>query len=519
MEFDINKMLNPEVFEHPVKNIKLIETHISWVILTGNFVYKIKKPVNFGFLDFSTLKKRHTCCMEELRLNRRLAANIYLDVVPISGTPEKPIITPGGEAFEYAVKMAQFPQSAQLDFMLAAGKLKLEHMDTIAHMVADFHQQIEVADESMDYGNNDIIYQPVEENFSQIREHLDITPYANTLEALETWNRSVFDEHKAIFEQRKHDGFVRECHGDMHLRNLVWLDNGPTAFDCIEFNAHLRWIDVISDVAFLVMDLQDRQQHQLANRFLNSYLEITGDYTGLSVLPFYLCYRALVRAKVDALRLEQKNIPEQERQHSLEEFESYLQLATTYTQHSTPKLIIMRGLSASGKSTISKQLVDTTGMIRIRSDVERKRLFSVLLANNESSKKTPNKINSGIYSAQASQQTYAKLAELASQVISSGYSVIIDATFLKYPQRAPFQQLAQRLGVAYIILEITAPKQILRQRIIERQHDISDADLAVLDHQLSNWQPLQENESSNVLTVNTATTVEIDELINDINAR
>jgi len=514
MKFNIKNMLRPEVYDHPVKNIELIETHISWVILTGDFAYKIKKPVDFGFLNFSTLEKRYTCCLNELRLNRRLAPAIYLDVMSISGTRDKPVINADGEAFEYAVKMRQFPQSAQLDCMLAAGELNVGHMDAIAHMVANFHQNINIADDTMDYGNNNVIYQPVEENFNQIREHLDIRPYANTLALLQSWSKSTFVKLESIFKQRKCDGFVRECHGDMHLRNLVWLDTGPTAFDCIEFNSRLRWIDVISEIAFLVMDLQDRQQQQLANRFLNSYLEVTGDYAGLSVLPFYLCYRALVRAKVDALRLEQKNIAVEDRQQSLTEFESYLQLATTYTDVSTPKLIIMRGLSASGKSTVSQQLLDATGMIRIRSDVERKRLFEATLTN-----KTSNEINAGIYSEQASQQTYAKLAELTSQVISAGYSVIVDAAFLKHEQREPFQQLAERLGVAYIILEITAPADVLRQRIAERQNDVSDADLAVLEHQLANWQPLYDDEKDNAFSVNTGDVFEIGALVNDINAR
>ena len=516
MKFDITKMLQPEVYDHPVKNIELIETHISWVILTGDFAYKIKKPVDFGFLNFSTLEKRHSCCLNELRLNRRLAPAIYLAVVSISGTADKPVITSSGEAIEYAVKMAQFPQSAQLDLMLAAGKLNAEQMDAIARMVANFHQNIKIAVDSMDYGNNDIIYQPAEENFSQIREHLNITLYASTLAVLQSWSKSTFENLKFIFEQRKRDGFVRECHGDMHLRNLVWLDTGPTAFDCIEFNSHLRWIDVISEVAFLVMDLQDRQQHQLANRFLNCYLEVSGDYAGLSILPFYLCYRALVRAKVDALRLEQKNITQEGRQQILTEFESYLQLATTYTDDSTPKLIIMRGLSASGKSTISQQLVDAIAMIRIRSDVERKRLFSILLNSNE---KVANKINAGIYSRQASQKIYEKLLQLTSRVIDSGYSVIVDATFLNYEQREPFQQLAERLNITYIILEITAPEKILRQRIVKRGNDVSDADLAVLEHQISNWQPLHEDEKNNAISVNTGLTFEIDTLVDAINAR
>ncbi|MCK4706004.1 MAG: AAA family ATPase, partial [Gammaproteobacteria bacterium] len=284
----------------------------------------------------------------------------------------------------------------------------------------------------------------------------------------------------------------------------------------IEFNSHLRWIDVISDMAFLVMDLQDRQQHQLANRFLSGYLEVTGDYAGLSVLPFYLCYRALVRAKVDALRLEQKNITQEGRQQTLAEFESYLQLAQSYTQVSAPKLIIMRGLSASGKSTISQQLVDAIGLVRIRSDVERKRLFSAPLNSNE---KVANKINAGIYSRQASQKTYAKLLQLTSQVIDSGYSGIVDATFLNYEQREPFQQLAERLNITYIILEITAPEKILRQRIVKRGDNVSDADLAVLENQISNWQPLHEDEKNNVISVDTGEEFEISALVDIVNAR
>jgi len=385
-------------------------------------------------------------------------------------------------------------------------------------MAADFHQSIEVADETMDYGNNGAVYQPVEENFIQISEHMDITQYSDTLGVLQPWSKSAFVKLKSVFEQRKAEGFIRECHGDMHLRNLVWLDGKPMAFDCIEFNSKLRWIDVISEVAFLVMDLQSRHQHQLANRFLNSYLEATGDYAGLGVLPFYLCYRALVRAKVDTLRLEQKNISQQEREQSLAEFESYLELATAYTRFSTPKLIIMRGLSASGKSTVSQQLLDVVGMIRIRSDVERKRLFAATIASNvfgesAASDKTLDKINSGIYSANASQKTYAKLLELASRVLSAGYSVIVDAAFLKHEQREPFQLLAERLAVSYTIIEVTAPVEILRQRIVERKHDVSDADLAVLEHQLLHWQPLLEDEMSMSISVNTGDMVDVDVLI------
>ena len=523
MGFKISNILHPEVYDHPVKNIELIETHISWIVLTGDFAYKIKKPVNFGFLDFSTLEKRRFLCEQELLLNRRLAAALYLDVVSITGTFDKPVITitnttaninkSTNNAFEYAVKMRQFPQSAQLDNMLAAGELHAEHMERIALLVADFHQQIPVADKAVNYGDSDVVYQPVEENFTQINEHLATNLYTDRLHALQSWNAVVHKKLKPVFEQRKMTGFIRECHGDMHLRNMLWLDNKPMAFDCIEFNPELRWIDVISEIAFLVMDLQDRKQVQLANRFLNTYLEMTGDYAGLSVLPFYLCYRALVRAKVNALFLEQNNLSKQKREQSLVEFESYLELAISYTQQSSPKLILMRGVSASGKSTVSKQLLDEIGAIRIRSDIERKRLFSIDAIDN-----TLNEINDGIYSTSASEKTYNKVLELAESVISAGYNVIVDAAFLKKEQREPFKFLAKRLNVPYVILEITAPADVLRQRIVERKNDVSDADLAVLNHQLSNWQALDKNEIVNAISVHTEQVLDIDKIINSINA-
>lgn len=504
-------MLSAKVYDHPVRQIELVETHISWVVLTGDYAYKIKKPVDFGFLDFSTLEKRHYCCNQELRLNRRLAPEIYLDVVNITCSADEPRISASGDAFEYAIKMSQFPQSAQLDNMLAAGKLKTEHMDAIARMTADFHQRIEVADDTVEFGNNTRVYYPVEENFRQIGEHMVTTAFHDKLEALRLWSEEEFNRLQNTLARRKRDGFVRECHGDMHLRNMLWLNGKPMAFDCIEFNAALRWNDVISEVAFLVMDLQDRQQPQLANRFLNSYLEYTGDYTGLAVLPFYLTYRAMVRAKVCALRLEQAGISTDEKQQTQTEFESYLELAATYTKQTAPMLIIMRGLSGSGKSTVSQQLLDRLGAIRVRSDVERKRLYHI------TSSKSKDEIDSGLYSAQASQRTYKKLIELCSHIINAGFSVIIDAAFLKHEQRQPFQLLAESLGVRYNILEIIAPSDTLRQRIIERKQDVSDADLAVLEHQLSNWQALHDGELTSAITVNTAEPLDMDRLIEKLN--
>ncbi|WP_299873116.1 bifunctional aminoglycoside phosphotransferase/ATP-binding protein [uncultured Cocleimonas sp.] len=515
MSFNIKKLLNPDVYDHPVKNIELIETHISWVVLTGDYAYKIKKPVNFGFLDFSTLEKRKKYCEQELSLNRRLAPDIYLDVVTISGTPESPLISNGSNSIEYtveyAVKMRQFPQSVQLDNMLHAGKLGNKHIDSIAQMVAAFHENTAAAGADTNYGKPERISQPVKENFEHISEALKVSAYDEKLSALKKWSESEFARLQPVFSQRKRDGFIKECHGDMHLRNLVWLNDKALAFDCIEFNDNLRWIDVISEIAFLIMDLQDRKQDHLAYRFLNAYLEITGDYEGLSILPFYLSYRAMVRAKVDALRIQQ--ITDDSKNTALAEFDSYIALALRYAKERSPALIIMRGLSASGKSTVSQQILENTGAIRIRSDVERKRMFDVSL---DVTAKTSNGVNEGIYTSESSEQTYEKLLELASIIINAGNTVFVDAAFLKQQQREPFKKLAKSRGVSFVIVEVTASHDVLRERIIARKNDVSDADLAVLEHQIAQWKALNEEELEFAVTVNTEKPLQLKCLLDEI---
>ena len=518
MKFDISKMLHADVYDHPVKAIELIETHISWVVLTGEYAYKIKKSVNFGFLDFSTLAKRQHYCKQEVKLNGRLTTNVYVDIVPISQQKNQLVIS-NTDVIEYAIKMRQFPQSSQLDNMLEAGQLNVNHMDAISQLVAEFHKSTQVAEETSSFGDSEAVYQPVEENFKQIIQQLDTTFYDDILTELKLWNESTFNYLKTVFTNRKQQGYIRECHGDMHLRNLVWLGDrtkletgkGPMAFDCIEFNESLRWIDVISEVAFLVMDLQDRQQFQLANRFLNSYLEKTGDYSGLSILPFYLCYRAIVRAKVSILRLHQEGLSKEDKIKLFDEFESYLELAKTYSQRGKVKLIIMRGVSASGKSTVSQLIVDNLGAIRIRSDVERKRLVDV-----DSGQRMSDKINTGLYSENVSEKTYAKLLSLASKTIEAGFTVIVDAAFLKFEQRKDFQVLAKSLGIAYIIVELTAPIEILKQRIVARKNNVSDADLEVLEFQLKNWEPLHNEEKQSSISANTLKPDDIFKLINNL---
>jgi len=517
MALNIKQLLHRSCFDHDVDSIELIETHISWVILTGGYAYKIKKPVDFGFLDFSSLDKRKRYCEQEVKLNRRLAPMIYLDVVPITETKAGLTMGDGGDVIEYAVRMKQFPQSAQLDNMLQDGRLSPEHMDAIALMLAGFHRSIAIADDATDFGTPAAAYGPVEENFEQVRQHLDTDDYEQRLDKLAGQVAEQFASLRDVIEQRKQDGYVRQCHGDMHLRNMLWLDtddfHGPVAFDCIEFNDNLSWIDVISELAFLVMDLQSRNEYGLANRLLNRYLEATGDYAGLQLLSFYQCYRAMVRAKVSVLRLEQENnqqennqqqesdqqdVDVQERRQVLAEFESYLALAESYSRQTKPTLILMHGLSASGKSRVSQQLIDELSVIRIRSDVERKRIHEVSTQDH-----SHDDIDQGLYSPQASAMTYTRLLDLSESVLLSGMSVVVDAAFLKYDQRLPFEQLAQRLSLPLLILDVSASHDELRRRIVARKGDVSDANLAVLENQISSRQPFRDDEHALVYSLDT----------------
>lgn len=510
-EILIQALLSPAAYDHEVDQARLIETHISWVILTGDYAYKIKKPVNLGFLDFSSLEKRKHLCEEEIRLNRRLAPNIYLDVVAINGSMEQPQINGDGTTIEYAVRMSQFPQEAQLDRMLERGELQAQHMDALARMVADFHAQIPQVDAQSEYGEPTHVYQPITDTLTTLRKHITDPQGLSVIDELDTWCQRRFAELRELIVQRKADGYVRECHGDMHLRNLAWIDGQPLAFDCIEFNPKLIWNDVISEVAFLMMDLDNRGQAQLAMRFINRYLEQTGDYAGVRLLRFYLVYRALVRAMVDAIRLGQEGIDDSESAAAEQESQAYLKLALDYTRHSRTCLILTRGLSGSGKTTLTQPLLEQLGALRIRSDVERKRMFGLKAEQNGHVDYAQ-----GMYSAEATERTYERLVQLADSILLGGYTVIVDATFQHVFQRQYFYALAKKRDVEVIILDLRASPETLRQRIATRKGDASDADIKILKHQSDNWKHLDENEPSRMIPVDTEEPLDLALLANAI---
>ena len=497
----IQGLLRPAVYSHETDSIRLVETHCAWVVLTGQFVYKLKKPVNFGFLDFSTLEKRHFYCEEEVRLNRRFAPDIYLDVVTITGTPACPQLDGDGEILDYAVRMRQFPDNALLSQLAARHALDVTHIDQLVHTVSDFHRDAACATLEDGFGVPARTHHWVRENYQHIQPVLLLTDNPDTVEFLRQWSEDEYVRLAGLLQARKDSGAIRECHGDLHLGNITLIDGRVTPFDCIEFNPELRWIDVLSEVAFLLMDLDDHGQARFANRFLNGYLQDTGDYAGLGVLRYYLVYRAMVRSKVAVLRRQQTEKGSGEYEQATADYRQYVDLAIGYTKRDRTVMVITRGLSGSGKSTIARDLCERSGMIQLRSDVERKRLAG-LSATDSSSSGT----GAGLYAADKTANTYQHLGVLAKTVLAAGYSVIVDATFLKREHREHFRALAAETGSPFMVLECVAENGELERRILSRSTsggDASEATLEVLHAQQDSDEPLAEDELQYLLRIDT----------------
>lgn len=513
----VKALCNPALYGPPVKTVELRETHISYVFLAGPCAYKIKKAVDLQFLDFSTLEKRRHYCLEEVRLNRRLAPDLYLDVVAIGGSPDAPELNGAGPAIEYAVRMRRFPEDRQLDRLLAQGMVLPAHFDTLAREIAAFHGHVAVAGADSPFGTPERVHAPALENFRQIEERVQEAADRAPLQSLLAWTEREYAAHLRDFERRKAGDFIREGHGDMHTGNMVLQDDRITVFDCIEFNENLRWIDVMNDVAFLTMDLADRGRPDLAHRFLNAYLEATGDYKGLRVLRYYQVYRALVRAKVAAIRLSQPGLAPDNRERIRAQYLGYLKLAHCFTQAPAPRLIITCGLSGSGKTHLTQSLLETSGAVRLRSDVVRKALFGLAPEARSGSD-----VASGLYTSDASARAYERLAELAEIILSAGYPVILDATFLKRAQRDAARELAARLGVPFRILHVTAADEVLRDRVARRAalaQDASEADVAVLENQMKGWEPLTPEESAEALIIDTGGPVDVGRIVQALTGR
>lgn len=485
----ISSLLRPSAYPHATTEIRLLETHISWVLLTGDYAYKIKKPVDFGFVDFSTLERRRFFCEEELRLNRRFAPALYLRVVPLAGANDDARIEGQGAPIEYAVKMRQFRQDHIFQTMLAHGFLQRTHVEGIAERIAAFHAATRRAGPADPWGTPRAIHAVTEENFQTLLQAATAARERLQLQRLRDWNQEHWAKLRDFMEERRHTGFVRECHGDLHLGNLVLIDEVPTAFDCIEFNETLRWIDVASEIAFLCMDLEVQSASHLAYRFLNRYETISGDYAGLRLWDFYRLYRAMVRAKVARLTLH--NTSDHDRQCALRrDCQRYLDYGSKLIRPKRPRLILTHGLSGSGKSYIASALSSALPAVWLRSDIERKRIMAFDAATR--------------YRPEATRKTYTRLRDLAAKLLAAGLSVIVDATFLRRWQREQQRTLANESGAAFSIVEVVTPPHVLEERIEHRRlfdRDPSEATREVLKRQRDSFDPLSDEERREIVKV------------------
>ncbi|MEH6577425.1 MAG: AAA family ATPase [Amphritea sp.] len=496
----ISALCDATRYPHPVTRVEIIETHISWIILTGEVAYKIKKPVNFGFLDFTSLDDRKHYCYEELRLNQRLAPDIYQTVIPICGTEDSPELDGQGEPFEYAVQMHQFDETLRLDRLLQKSALTAQHIDALSQQIAEFHLQVPHASTDGPWGEPETIWQVVSDNFIHAGDHLDTLDDWMQLQQLAYQISQQFRTLTPKLIERKQQGHIRECHGDLHLANTTLLHDEVRLFDCIEFNLEFRWIDTISDLAFLLMDLEANDQPQYAHRCLNRYLEITSDYDGVQLLSFYQGYRAMVRAKV-AMIGEQRD---------MDDYHRYITLALGYANQPAPVLYLMRGVSGSGKSHLSQQLLEHNGAIRIRSDVERKRLHREYSLQGN---------NLELYGHEMNVHTYNHLKNFTEKLLKAGQSVIVDATFIRERPRKSYLAMAEKLDIDVRIINCSCPEPLMAERLIQRQqqgYDPSDATLDIMLRQQHVLQPLSESELAITYNINTSNNCAITSLLQQI---
>jgi aminoglycoside phosphotransferase family enzyme/predicted kinase len=495
----VRALLDPAAYDHPVVAVELIETHISWIFLTGHFAYKLKKPVNLGFVDFSTPDLRRRCCEEEVRLNRRLAADLYLGLRDLHGPPERAHLGGEGPVIEAVVQMRQFQQRDLLPEALRRGAVGPEQIDALADDLAHFHADAAQAMPAAPWGTPERVLGPALANLETLAQLQRSPPDG---EAMACWTRDELTRLQPLLQARRERGRIRECHGDLHLGNMALLGKRIRVFDCLEFSPALRWIDPISDLAFLVMDLQERNHGDLALRLLNRWLDTGGDHGALPLLPWYLAYRALVRAKVTALHLQQPNLAPAAVEPLEAELENYLNRARLAMAPPRCALVITHGISGSGKSHAARQL-RAWGWIHLRSDVERLRLHGRWGCG---SAQGPAQDNHNPYDPAVTERLYGEvLLEAAGAALAGGLSVVVDATFLKRSQRQAFINLARARGAGFGILECSVPLNLALGRLEQRrsqEDDVSEADAEVVMAQMAVVEPLDAWEKAWVLDAN-----------------
>jgi aminoglycoside phosphotransferase family enzyme/predicted kinase len=492
-------LLEPDAYPHPAGRVEVIETHLAWIFLAGHFAYKVKRPVRLPFVDQRSLDKRAFLCAEELRLNRRFAPDLYMEVVKIVNVGGAPRIGSQGSVLDFAVRMRKFDRSQQLDRLLASGSIAAEELEAFGERVAVQHEKLPRSGEAQPWGWPAAVRRIHSENASQCEAALSsrfgIEYAAGPIAALMAQRLEALG---ALMTVRIAEGAVRECHGDLHSRNIVRHEGRLTAYDCLEFEPEFRWIDVAEEVAFLTVDLEARGHPHHAHAFLSGWLTHSGDYVACRLINLYEAHHALVRAKVIALSPDDSGDSDQV---SLERVEACLAAARSALNRKNPTLIVISGLSGSGKTTLARKLAKELPAVHLRSDIERKRLagFAPRVSSQSS-------LGGGLYSAEQSARVYERLQACAFASLTGGFNTIVDATFNLRAERQRFRELADRAGMKLMFLRCHAPVEILRSRIRHRAargDDASEATLDVLDWQLARAEAVNPQERLEVLQIDT----------------
>jgi aminoglycoside phosphotransferase family enzyme/predicted kinase len=507
----LTALLNPQFYPDNPDHIEYLQTHISMIFLTGKYVYKVKKPVDLGFVDYTTLDKRRYFCEQELELNRRLSPDIYLEVIPITERNGQILLGGSGEIIDYALKMRQLPQNKMLDYLLVNGEVTPKMMKEVAIKMAVFHVHARTDSRIASFGNEEAIKVNIEENRSQTEKYVGITISPYQYQRINNYNTEFVKKKKDLLQKRVETGKIRDCHGDLHAQHICFFE-GIQIYDCIEFNERFRYCDVASEIAFLAMDLERYQRPDLSKEFVNSYINISKDQEIGELIDFYKCYRAYVRGKVDCFRLEDKLIKDKE--VVLNSAKNYFNLAYRYT-FEKPLLILFSGLMGTGKSTLAEALGKETGFPVISSDITRKKLAGV--ASNE---RHFEQFDSGIYSPEATSATYEELFARAKEYLQQGQPVILDASFKKHNMRQALIDLAQENSAEAYIIECVLDEAEVKKRLDKRvaEGSISDGRWEIFETQKRDFDKITEFPRRNHVIINTSApaSVLIKEIIKEV---
>jgi aminoglycoside phosphotransferase family enzyme/predicted kinase len=502
----VELMQTPDFYPHPVDSVTMRETHISLVFLTGDFVYKIKKPVNLDFLDFTTLEQRQHFCSRELELNRRLTHDVYLDVVAVTCQDEHCGLDGPGRPVEYAVKMRQLPDAATMQRRFANNKLDSTDIDLLARVLDRFYRSAPTGIGVNAFGQWSTVRRNCEENFSQTEEFAGNVIDRRQHQIIKSATRAFLRRRKALFDLRVQDNKIREGHGDLRTDHIYFTEDGIQIVDCIEFNRRFRCGDIASDLAFLAMDLDFAGHSHIAGMLVKAYMDHSGDGDVMALMDFYKCYRAFVRAKVDCLRLKQAELADQDKTGLRRRAMQYLELAYEYAQRfSRPTVWVVCGMIASGKSTVAAALAAALQIKTLRSDVVRKQLFEQPAVKRQNAD-----FGEGIYGDDATALTYGKLLRLAQEEIAGGNSVLLDATFSRKRQRREVSRLAADMEADILFIECRCGDKVLRQRLAERDNSpgVSDARLKHLNAFKARYEALDEIADEILIAIDTELPIE-----------